>query len=93
MATGSFDYNAALWQLGITLTRYERVWTRVHENSDYTRVVVAGLIWEGPQLPPRYFFGRLRRRGLIRIRSRGEGWDYIKPTKRYLDLVREETCP
>ena len=93
MATGRFNYNAALWQLGEALTRFDQVWTRIHVNQDRTRVVVAGLIWEGDRVPPRDFFRRLRRGGLVHTYSLGKGWKYIKPTQRYLDMVREETCP
>ena len=89
MSTTSFDAVAATRQLGEALLLYRNAYARVDVNPEYTRMIVAGIVWEGEKLPPFGFLSSLIQQGLIVLRQTSWGWYGVRPTDRYLEQIAE----
>lgn len=84
-----FELNESLNRLGEALARCPKIYSRIHRSADEERIIVAGVIWERPYLPPREFFTWLRDCQLTKNKGHKDGWQGIKPTQKFLELLRE----
>lgn len=82
-----FNINTATRQLGAALGRLPSCYHRVTFIHDTLRFEIAGLVWEGADLPPPSFFAWIEQCRYITTRLTTDGRIGIRSTKKFRELL------